>query len=350
MSKTLSRMLDKSEKEIAASVSKLEALCGFPSEDVRLMAEEKRKLRTKIEQLGLDSDDTTDEELYHSLRARFERDSQMLDKALGVDDGTKLDDRLNKAIQLVNHAAATDEVWVVKNSFAKSALIKNPPKHIAKLLHYRSVASMIKRQDTAEIYLAGSVIESATWQKNISKHLAKLNASQYELRPIKIVNLRPNRRAGLDGPSSHTVVNRQIGAVAAWPSKELSSASVLCLTLLLLEGMRSLNPEGYTEALDELSPALRWWVDTGHLISDGEQPVSLNLKDVALNHLKGHNLTHAVRHHGARSLWDELANRYQKISVALSDKVPDIQVSFDQDEQVKLPTSTELAEEYATSE
>ena len=350
MSKNLARILAKDEAEVAKNISKLEEKCGFPSEDVRLLAENEHKLRAKVEQLGLDPDDTADEELYHSLRARFERDSQMLNKALGVDDTTKLDERLNKAIQLVDHAAVTDEVWIVKNSFAKSALVKNPPKHIAKALHYRSVTSMVKRQDIAEIYLAGSVAESMTWQKNISRHLAKLTASCYELRPMKIVNLKPSHWVGLEGPSSHIVVNKQVGAVAAWPSKELSGASVLCLTLLLLEGMRSLNPEGYSEALDQLSPALRWWADTGHLISDGEQPVSFNLKDVALNHLHGHNLINAVRHHAARSLWGELTSRYQKVSATLSDKVPDIQVDFDQDEQVRLPTSTELVEEYATSE
>ncbi len=350
MSKNLARILAKDEAEVAKNISKLEEKCGFPSEDVRLMAENKHKTRAKTEQLGLDPDDTTDEELYHSLRARFERDSQMLDKALGVDDTTKLDERLNKAIQLVNHAAATDEVWVVKNSFAKSALIKNPPKHIARVLHYRSVASMVKRQDAAEIYLAGSVIESATWQKNISKQLAKLNASHCELRPIKIVNLKPSHWTDLQGPASHIVVNMQIGAVAVWPAKRLISASVLCLTLLLLEAIQSLNPEGYSEALGELSPALRWWTDTDHLISDGQQPVSFNLKDIALNHLNGHSLISAVRRHGAHTLWGELTSRYQTISAALSDKVPDIQLNFDQDEQVKLPTSTELVEEYATPE
>src|SRR3989344_1896772 len=146
MSKNLARLLAREETEITKSIAKLEELCGFPSEDVRLLAENKQKLRAKVHQLGLDVDDTTDQELYHALRARFERDSQMLDKALGVDSGTKLEERINKAVQLVNHCASTDEVWVVKNLVAKSTLTKLPPKHVAKVLHYRSIASMIKRQ------------------------------------------------------------------------------------------------------------------------------------------------------------------------------------------------------------
>src|SRR5947208_2061243 len=105
MSKTLARLLGKSEKEVVAAISKLEALCGYPSEDVRLLAENKQKLRAKTMQLGLDPDDTTDEELYYALLGRFSRDSQTIDKALGVNDSTKLDERIDKAIQLVNHCA-----------------------------------------------------------------------------------------------------------------------------------------------------------------------------------------------------------------------------------------------------
>ena len=349
MSRNLARLLAREEGKITKSIAKLEELCGFPSEDVRLMAENKNRLRAKVSQLGLDVDDTTDEELYHALRARFERDSQMLNKALGVDERTNLDERLNKAIQLVNHCASTDEVWVVKNSIAKSTLAKYPPKHVAKQLHYRSVPSMVKREDVAELYLVGTVLESTTWQKNITKHLSKLNASCYELRPIKMVKVTAKLWENTQGIPPHVIVNKQLGTVAVWPSEDLKNVSVLCLTLLLLEGVRSLNPGGYNEAIHELSPSLSWWADNERLISDGEQPVSLNLKDVALNHLMEHELKHAVKHHGAHSLWSELTNRYQAISASLSDKVPDIQYNFSGDEPVKLPTSADLAEEYVTA-
>ena len=154
----------------------------------------------------------------------------------------------------------------------------------------------------------------------------------------------------MGGPSTHVVVNKQIGSVAVWPSKDLNQASVLCLTLLLLEGVRSLNPSGYSEAIHELSPSLSWWADTEQLISDGEQPVSLNLKDVSLNHLNGNEVEEAVRHHGTRSLWAELTNRYQKISASLSDNVPDLQYNFSGSKSASLPSSSDLAEEYVIAE
>lgn len=351
MSRNLAKLLAREGDDISKDLSKLEEKTGYPSEDVRLMAENKQKVRVKIGQLGLDANDTTDEELFHALRARYMRDSQMLDKALGVDGSTRLADRLNKAIQLVNHCASVDEAWVVKNSVAKATLAKNPPKHVAKQLHFRSGTSMLKREDTAEIFLAGSVMESATWQKNITKHLAKLNASQYELRPIKIVNMKPKQWESVDGPSSHIVIDRHIGAVAVWPSDDLKNASVLCLTLLLLEGIQSLNPNGYSESLPELSPALRWWADSSYLISDGQQPVSLNLKDVSFNHLMNHELHLAIRHHGAHSLWHELTSRYQQVSESLSNKVISLEDGINHSElQPEFPVVSELAAEHVTLE
>jgi hypothetical protein len=164
------------------------------------------------------------------------------------------------------------------------------------------------------------------------------------------VTLRSVDWGGSAGPDSHLIFDNHIGAVAVWPAADIKSASVLNLTLLLLEGIRSLNPAGYSEALHELSPALRFWADGQHLISDGEQPVSFNLKDVALNHLKNHDIHAAASHNGAQSLWDELSARYQRVSESLSSKIPDIQYNFDRRENLKLPTSAELAEEYATLE
>jgi hypothetical protein len=350
MSKNLARLLNKDESEVADTIAVLEKKNGFPSEDVRLLAENRHKIRSKIHQLGLDPDDTTDKELYHGLRARFERDSQMLNKALGVSQSTKFDEKLNKAVQLVNHCASAEECWVIKNSVIKSILTKNPPRQVAKALNYRSIASMLKRVDIAEIYLAGLTIESAAWQRNVTKSLNKLNGSHYELRPIKIVTLRSSEWGTEAGPDSHLIYDSHIGAVAIWPSTNLMSASVLNLTLLLLEGIRSLNPTDYSEAIHELSPALLFWADAQHLISDGERPVSLNLKDVALNHLKRNNLHTAVTHNGVQSLWNELASRYNLVGQSIEAKIPDIQINFERKKRLKLPTGAELAEEYAVLE
>lgn len=350
MSKTLSRLLKRSEDEIAYIIAKLEGSSGYPSEDVRILAENKHRLRNKISQLGLDPDDTTDQELYHALRARFEKDSQTIDKMLGSSSAASFGERLNKATQLIQHCADSDETWVVKSSALRSILSKNPPKHAAKLLGYRTASSMIKREDTVVAYLVASQVESNSWRKAMTAQIKQLNGSNHEIRPVKILKFETASWAQHADPPYHVVVEPTVGAVALWPSQDLNNASVLILTLLLLDGIKSLNPSSYSEALHELNPALRWWVDAEYLISDGQTPISLNIKDVAFNHFKDHDLSNAVAHNGSHSLWHELTSRYQQITESVSDKINDFDYSSTKDKTTKLPSSSELAEEYALAE
>lgn len=347
MSKKLAKILDQPESEITRALAKLEERSGYPSEDVRLLAENKHRLRGKIRQLGLDPEDTTDEELFYALRTRYENDSNILDKVLGA-GGAKYSERLNKAVQLVQHCAASDEVWVAKAPTIKAMLSKNQPKHTAKILGYRSVASMIKREDVVLVHTIATVAESNTWHKNSSAQLKRLNGSHYEMRRLKILKLENGAWAKYAKPHQYVVADPAVGAVALWPSKDLSSASVLSLTLLLLEGIRTLNSEGYAEALHELSPALRWWANSEYLISDGDIPVSLNIKDVAYNHLNNHGLREAKSHNAAGNLWHELVNRYRKITTSVSVAADGIEDDLDSLPGKKvLPTVNDAAAEYA---
>lgn len=350
MSKKLAKLLDKPVAEITKAVAKLEKANANPSEDVRLLAENKQSVRIKTSQLGLDPDDTSSKELYWALRARYDKDSQALNRALGVSDSTSFNERLHKADQLINLCAATDEAWLLKNSSAKKLLTANPPKQTAKKLHYRSTASMLKREDVSAVFLAAETCESATWQKNIAQAVSKLGSSDYELRPLKVIKL-PNAQWQARDPNSYLVLNKTVGAAAILPSQKLERAPVLSLTLLLLGGLQALNPEGYSEALHELSPALRWWSDTRYLVSDGKNPVSFNLKDVTINHINDYEAEDGVKHHAAQSLWDELTNRYQAITDSLSDSIPETEYNFNELEQsAGLPKAKGLAPEYITVE
>lgn len=352
MSKNLARLLSKPHEELGAALAKLEAVCGYPSEDVRLLAENKQKLRAKLSHLGLDPDDTTDKELYYALLARFERDSGILDRALGIHELSTFGERLDKADQLVSQSASVDEMWLLKNSVAKAILTATPPTRLIKKLHYRTVSSLIKREDIAEIYLAAAALESGTWQKNMNKQIAKQSSTDYELRPIKVLKLSPEAWADVKGPSSHLVSDSRIGAVAIWPTSELKNASILSLSLTLLSGVQSMNPDGYFESLHHLNPALSWWADNQYLVADGARPVSLNLKDVATNHLKRHDIKDATTHHGGHSLWHELEHRYQQISANLSGLSVDFEGNLDGAGPPlrALPMSSELATEYITVE
>lgn len=351
MSRALAKLLGKPEKEITSSIAQLEALSGYPSEDVRLLADNKQKQRLKIAQLGLDADDTTDEELHYALMSRFERDSLVIDKAMGVGEATGFDERLNKAIQLVGHCADVHDKWFLKNAVARKLLLQNPPKKTAKRLHYRSAPSLIKREDIGAIYLLAEEFESSTWRKANAKQIAKQSPSSYELRPIRIVKLPAKITSLKTSDEAYTLSDVRLGVLAMRPSARLEKVSVLCLTLLLLSGLEEMDPEDYSESLYELSPSLRWWADAGCLISDGNRPVSFNLKDVAINQLHYHRLNDSSLKYGAQTLWRQLTMRYKQLATGLSEDVAEIEQGISADHtESKLPMADELANEYITVE
>lgn len=341
MRKALGTLLGKEEAEIAAIISKFESITGYPSHDVRLLAENKQKIRTKIAELGLDGDDTTDEELYHALRSRYHQDAQAVDKALGADGYLTLDQKIAKAVQLVDHTAAGEELWLVKNSTAKQALKENSPKRVAKIMHYRSTSSLIKRADIAEVFLLASQLEPASWHSKIDKRLSKLNVARLQQRRVRIIKLSTNHLKNIKGPAAHIVADKWLGSIGLWPDESLEDAPVLSLALLLLGGLETLDPSAYKTALHELNPTLMWWADCSYLLTDGEHPMSFNPKDVALNHLKNHDVRDAVSRHGGQSLWRELVDRYRQISESVEDVA---------EQPTEMPLSKELAAELATVE
>ena len=351
MSKKIAYILDRPEAEVAKALAEFEKKCGYPSEDVRLLAENKHRLRSKLNQIGLDPDDTTDEELYYGLLARYEKDSQLVDDALGISRATPIDEKIDKAIRLLRQTTSENEVWILRKAAAKKILTQLPPKQVAKRLGYRSVTSLIKREDLGRIYLLASKAESANWQKSAAKLLARLNSSNYELCSPQVVKLRAQDCRDIEGPQDYVVSNKYLGVAAIWPSQNLDKASTLSLALMLANALHSINGSYSPNRLHQISPAIAWWSDCNYLISDGSKPISFNLKDVAINHLKGHDMNAAVASHAASSFWDELTVRYHKILASLADEVPDIQISFDQpDDFPKMPLHDDLAVEYATLE
>ncbi len=82
MSKTLAKLLDQPEVLVEGLIKKLENFSTFNSTDIRLLADSNNKVRSKTVDLGLDPDDTTGPELYHSLLVRFAHDEQKFSKSL----------------------------------------------------------------------------------------------------------------------------------------------------------------------------------------------------------------------------------------------------------------------------
>lgn len=320
----LAVLAGKSAAEFKLAISKLEETSGWPSEDVRQFAQASQALRVKVASLGLDPDDTTLEELYHALMVRYERDAASLERALNVGAEDSLDERIDKAGQLVTRSLDLPEAWALKPADAKKLIKKNPPKRLMKALHYRSVDSLLKHKDIYAVFIGAQITEPAAWRAKLESQIAKLGTTAYELRPLKITKLdmaKLNDHTGAD----QVTTSPAIGAAAVSPSLP-SDTPVLTIALLLLDGLDAMSEHSLEHRLHSVHPALAWWADAEHLslLRDGEL-VSFNYKDVARNHLAGQDFS--TRHYEAAQhcFWQRLMNGYKNYLAELPREVEPIE-------------------------
>ncbi len=310
MTKAIAQILDKPEQIVAGILSMLEGKNNYPSHDARHLAENVQKIRAKLTDLGLDPDDTTGEELYHSLLVKFEEDSQQFDAEEGVENAD-FDKKTNAAFASISKHTKFPQQWALKNSMAKHILRIHPPKRVMHQLHYRSVESLLKRENVAEIFIATHYLESGSWQKIHQRMVSSVQQTSLEFRPLKIQPLSYSRWAGVKGPTSHIAEDNDIGAVAIWPSNDIKDVPTLSIMLLLLESL-AFSQSKTTELTGKYGQAVAWWKDTDSLIASlGSEHVSLNLKDTAINKLHSHSYENRILETSRRSFWQQLLSRYQ---------------------------------------
>lgn len=311
MSKTLAKLLNQPEPDIKSVVEQLETLSGYPSQDVRLIADIRFKSRQKIAELDLDPDDTTAHELYHALLTRYQTDALRLDDAIGA--GAKFGParRSKLAVELTESLLSSQEVWALKPSVSKKLLQKHPPKKIMKLLNYRSITSLLKREPVTEILLAASVLESAAWQRSLARAAGQLATTNWVWQRLKIARL-PSRRFDSVAESTLAVSSRFAGAAGLWPSRSLNQVPVLTMCLLLISVAETLGLKPSSQTIANLHPRLVWWSDNSYLIVQvDDEPISFNIRDLAFSHLRLADHPQRSLEWGRQSLWSELMRRYQ---------------------------------------
>ena len=320
----LALMLGKPQKEIADYIAQMEDKLCYPSHDVRLLAEVTQGVKQKIASLGLDPHDTTASELYHALQAKFGRDAALTDKALSISHEDGFAVRISRAIEICQQVIGKSELWALRPTKARSVLRDLPPKKLMKQFGYRSAESMLKRENIGELYLMAPYVESGAWQANFTKLTARLPSNDYGLQPINFVQPQLDKWSSLPEPSDLNICNQQTGSLTVWPAKSLAGAPVIALSLMLLRSAVQLGVKADLKSLAAVHPSLHWWANASHLISlDSGNPVSLNIHDVAHNQLNSLAHEESVAHHGAKALWDELANRYDTLGDDIGQVVED---------------------------
>jgi hypothetical protein len=203
MSKKLAELLDEPEVVVESVIKKLEHISGWESTDVRLLAEINNKVLAKHLELGLDPKDTTGPELYHALLAKLNKDEE------------KFSLPANTIINQVSGVHKNYHVYSLKRNVAKELLRSHPPRRLMKQLSFRSVDSMLKRENVCELYVGLMKYESPRWLNVFYKDVAKLTPSDFETQEIEIVKMTPKRWNEINDENVASTIPL-LGSVAVW--------------------------------------------------------------------------------------------------------------------------------------
>lgn len=188
-------LLDAKEPLFSESLRQLENASHQPGADAKLIGEIHQKATTAMRSLGLDEQDTTGPELYQALIAQIEKHDAHLAASIGGNNTMTVAQLLPLMRDAANKVDMPRDAWVLKKSVARDMLRGCPPQNIMRLLGYRSVDSMLKRENLAEIYGALRFAESPEWLNLFNETYKKLEPTDFETRQIEIV-IMPHERWG----------------------------------------------------------------------------------------------------------------------------------------------------------
>ncbi len=236
----LSELLAAPEPSFTSVLQHLETESGHPDIDVRLSADITKNAHLKIKELGLDPNDTNGRELYHALQSLVQKHNDFLTKAVGGDDPTDVADLIPRLIAAVKNLPIIKSSWALKHSSAKRLLKTTPPKKVMKHLGYRSIDSMLKREDIDELYASLRFAESASWLNRFITSYKKLQPNDFETRDISIIAMTSDKWGDLSQDfvysHHHNIASlKEMGVIAVLPMPvdRLQGVSITVLPLLI---------------------------------------------------------------------------------------------------------------------
>lgn len=260
MSRIISELLGAKEPGFSLMIRRLEKSANRPAADIRLAAEIEQKVRAKSRELGLDPDDSSPNELYSALRELATLHDDHLRRALGVDESSNTQDVLKKIAITAQKLRIPKSVWVLKSAAAKRFLTKIPPKNLMKMLGYRSLDSMLKRGNIAEIYIGAQICESLLWKKRFAAELKKCQPHDFESREVEVIVLDPKKwniaAHNYSVQNRHNVaLSHELGVVALLPlPKTDTKGLVLTILPLVLEMINEIRIQSAYLKMRQVKP------------------------------------------------------------------------------------------------
>ena len=175
MSKLLVELLKAKQPLFSHAIDQLEKASGNSAEDVRLTAD-------IIERFNANALINLAKEHDHHLAAQ-----------IGGKDPDDVHEMVPLVIKVINETDMPRKVWALKKSVAKEFLRATPPTQIMAKLGYKSIDSMLKKENLFEVYAALRFAESDDWLTEFNKNTSSVTPSDFETRAIELVQMPKDR-------------------------------------------------------------------------------------------------------------------------------------------------------------
>ncbi|MGH7142454.1 MAG: hypothetical protein ACREF5_03265 [Candidatus Saccharimonadales bacterium] len=246
MTRVLSELLGANEPSFHRVLSRLESASGHNSLDIQFSTEVERATKLKLKELGLDPSDTTGIELYETLQQKVRVDDARLVATLR--QKYDFDDNQNDSIaKALLSLPVSRSCFALQTTVAKRLLNNQHPKHVMRALHYRSLDSMLRREQIVTIFAAAWMLESTSWRRAMLESYKKLKPSDFEIRQMEIIT--PDSRywqklaKEVVTHRKHSIIAlKEFGSIVLLPlPDEIPPATILTSFILALHEMNEVR-------------------------------------------------------------------------------------------------------------
>ncbi|HSX42571.1 MAG TPA: hypothetical protein VLF59_00610 [Candidatus Saccharimonadales bacterium] len=259
MSRVLAQLMGTAEPTMRTQLQRLEQAAGLPGADIRLMMQIINETRAKIRELGLDPQDTTGPELYHTLQIRLQEDEARIRTALGLDAEASAADVITACKTYLSSVAMPTQSFVVKQPAMRALLKKLQPKTTMKRLGYRSMDSMLKHEPLPQLLAAASMIEPTEWQRKRLEAYKKLKTSNFEVRAATFlapsIKHWPDIAAAYTEEFRHNIITLpELGAIVLLPIQQDMPGLAITTLTLAVQSINDIRALGSYLKLQQVRP------------------------------------------------------------------------------------------------
>ncbi len=259
MSKLIADLLGVDVRNLQSMTGRLEHMLLTPGVDVRLTAEIITNTREKIRSLGLDPADTKPEEFYFALLAKAKKCDILLRAKFDINSKTETSEVSKIIAHQCEKKLETNVVACIDSKSVRAILKSVPPKKTLKALKFRSIESVLKREDPRVLYSLAKILEDKSWHTQAHARLKRLNSRDIHETQISVLSFPQSWMDKMTNKTFNKAVVKipEIGSVVIMPNQSSALAgSVLLLSSVIIQTAQQMSIESLPYRMQSLSTGI----------------------------------------------------------------------------------------------